>query len=110
MEFSRQEYWSRLPFPSPGDLPDPGIEPRSLTLQADTLPSLPPGKSQLTLKQCSNRGNYTPLGQEEEDIRSRQLDQDAHLTCMIIYNVFLIPWTYAYQSNAFYHGHESMLV
>ena len=42
--FSRQEYWSGLPFPSPGDLPDPGIEPRSPTLQADTLPSKPPGK------------------------------------------------------------------
>ena len=39
MEFSRQEYWSGLPFPSPGDLPDPGIEPRSPTLQADALPS-----------------------------------------------------------------------
>ena len=35
--FSRQEYWSGLPFPSPGDLPDPGIEPRSPTLQADSL-------------------------------------------------------------------------
>ena len=39
MEFSRQEYWSGLPFPSPGDLPDPGIEPRSPALQADMLPS-----------------------------------------------------------------------
>ena len=39
MEFSRQEYWSGLPFPSPGDLPDPGIKPRSLELQADALPS-----------------------------------------------------------------------
>ena len=45
MEFSRQEYWSGLPFPSPGDLPDPGIEPGSPSLQADTLPSEPPGKS-----------------------------------------------------------------
>ena len=44
MEFSRQEYWSGLPFPSPGDLPDPGIEPRSPALQADSLPSEPPGK------------------------------------------------------------------
>ena len=44
MEFSRQEYWSRLPFPPPGDLPDPGIEPRSLALQADSLPSEPPGE------------------------------------------------------------------
>ena len=39
MGFSRQEYWSRLPFPSPGDLPTPGIEPRSLALQADSLPA-----------------------------------------------------------------------
>ena len=44
MGFSRQEYWSGLPFPSPGDLPDPGIETRSPTLQADTLSSEPPGK------------------------------------------------------------------
>ena len=44
MGFSRQEYWSGLPFPSPGDLPDPGIEPRSPSLQADALPSEPPGK------------------------------------------------------------------
>ena len=42
--FSRQEYWSGLPFPSPGDLPDPGIEPKSSTLQADALTSEPPGK------------------------------------------------------------------
>ena len=41
--FSRQECWSGLPFPSPGDLPNPGIEPRSPALQADVLPSEPPG-------------------------------------------------------------------
>ena len=39
MELSRPEYWSGLPFPSPGDLPDPGIEPRSPALQAAVLPS-----------------------------------------------------------------------
>ena len=44
MEFSRQEYWSGLPFPSPGDLPDSGIKARSPALQADALPSEPPGK------------------------------------------------------------------
>ena len=43
MGFSRQEYWSGLPFPSTGDLPNPGIEPRSPALQADSLPSEPPG-------------------------------------------------------------------
>ena len=44
MGFSRQEYWSGLPFPSPGELPDPGIEPGSPSLQADALTSEPPGK------------------------------------------------------------------
>ena len=43
MGFSSQEHWSGLPFLSPGDLPDPGIEPRSSTLQADALTSAPPG-------------------------------------------------------------------
>ena len=43
MEFSRQEYWSGLPFPSPRDIPDLGIEPRFPALQADSLPSGPPG-------------------------------------------------------------------
>ena len=49
MQFSRQEYWSRLPFPSPGDLPDPGIKPRSPVLQADALPSDPPSDLYLSL-------------------------------------------------------------
>ena len=49
VEFSRQEYWSGLPFPSPGDIPDPGIEPGSPALQADTLQSEPPGKPDLSI-------------------------------------------------------------
>ena len=44
MQFSRPEYWSGLPFPSPGDLPNPGIKPRSRALQADSLPAEPQGK------------------------------------------------------------------
>ena len=44
MGFSRQEYWSRLPFHSPGDLPDPEIEPGSRAFQADALTSEPPEK------------------------------------------------------------------
>ena len=48
MEFSRLEYWNGLPFPSLGDLPSPGIKPRSPTLQADSLPSEPPGKPDTT--------------------------------------------------------------
>ena len=46
MGFSRQEYWSGLPFPYPGDLPNPEIKPGSPALQANCLPSEPPGKSQ----------------------------------------------------------------
>ena len=46
MGFSRQEYWSGLPFPSPRDLPDPRIEPGSPKVQADSLPSELPGKPQ----------------------------------------------------------------
>ena len=45
MEFSSQEYWNGLPFPSPGDLLDPWINPVSPALQEDSLPSEPPGKS-----------------------------------------------------------------
>ena len=45
MGFSRQEHWSGLPLPSPGDLPDPGIEPGCPALQADSLLSEPQGKS-----------------------------------------------------------------
>ena len=44
MGFPRQEYWSGLPVPSPEDLPDPGVEPGSCVLQADSLPSGAPGK------------------------------------------------------------------
>ena len=47
MKFSRKEYWSGFPFPSPGYLPNPGIESRSLALQADILLSEPPGKPKI---------------------------------------------------------------
>ena len=58
MEFSRPEYWSGQPFPSPGDLPNPGIKPRYPALQMDSLPAEPPGKPKntgvgsLSLLQC----------------------------------------------------------
>ena len=51
MGVSREEYWSGLPFPSPGDLPDPGMEPRSPALQADALLPEPPGKPILPQKE-----------------------------------------------------------
>ena len=49
MGFSRQEYWNGLPFPFPGDFPDPGMEPRSPSLQADVLTSEPPEKPMLQM-------------------------------------------------------------
>ena len=54
MGLSRQEYWSGLPFPSPGDLPNPGIEPGSPTLQAESLPTEPQRYVDLmwSLKKC----------------------------------------------------------
>ena len=51
MGFSRQECWSGWTFPSSGDLPDPGIKPGSPALQANTLPSEPPGTRKLALKE-----------------------------------------------------------
>ena len=53
--FSRQEYWSGLPFSSPGDLPNPGIEPGSPALEADTLTSEPPGTKDQTRVPCIER-------------------------------------------------------
>ena len=50
--FSRQEYWSGVPLPSPGDFPNPGIEPGSPALQVDSLPSEPPGKPVWTTTNC----------------------------------------------------------
>ena len=54
MGFSRQEYWSGLPFPSLEDLPNPGTEPRFPTLQSDSLLSEPPGKPQSSIRVVSN--------------------------------------------------------
>ena len=87
MGFSRQEYWSGLPFPSPGDLPDPGIKPGSPTLQADTLPSEPPGKP---IK-------YMNLVENIRDVPVRRLCCCAVLllSCVLC---FAIPQTVAFQA------------
>ena len=65
--FSRKEYWSGLPYPPPGDLPNPGIEPRSLTLQVDSLPSESPGKPYLLSYLNFNTGKVVafPLDRSE---------------------------------------------
>ena len=56
MGFSRQEHWSELPFPSPGDLPDPGIEPGSPALQADDLPTELCGRSMVEGSEAQKEG------------------------------------------------------
>ena len=63
MAFPRQEYWSGFPFPTPGDLSYPGIKPRSPTLQADSLPSEPPGKYTISINYTMflGEGNGNPL-------------------------------------------------
>ena len=67
MGFSRQEYWSGLPFPSPGDLPNPGLEPRSPALQADSFPSEPPDCFKMDNQQepAAQLGELWPPGLEE---------------------------------------------
>ena len=60
MGFSRQEYWSGLPFPSPGDLPNPGIEPGSPAFQADASTSEPPGKLIKQVAPCLDQNNFSP--------------------------------------------------
>ena len=83
MGFSRQECWSGLPFPSPGDLPDPGIEPGSPALQADALLSEPPGKPSLYPKHPSKEKNKTKQNKVKSLSRSQLL---------------ATPWTGAYQA------------
>ena len=61
MGFSRQEYWDGSPFPSPGALADPGIEPMSPALQADSLPSEPQGMQELQETQVQSLGGEDPL-------------------------------------------------
>ena len=67
--FSRQEFWSGLPFPPPGELPDPGIEPESPALQADSLPSELWGKSQTRSTRSSNIGCPLLGGRPSRDFR-----------------------------------------
>ena len=76
MGFSRQEYWSGLPFPSPGDLPDPGIEPVSLALQADDLPTELCGKhfSVLRLSNCNIVG-LQAYGVQPNKYQSHQIKE-----------------------------------
>ena len=77
--FSRQQYWSGLPFPSPGDLPNIGSEPRSPSLQADSLPSEPPGI------------------QTHYDLNKRSLFSSVQSLSHV--QLFATPWTAAHQAS-----------
>ena len=65
MGFSRQEYWSGLPFPSPGYLPNPGIKPRSPASQADSLPTELPGGSHSNASAYNDGDRIQSLGRED---------------------------------------------
>ena len=81
MEFSRQEHWCGLPFPSPGDLPDPGIKPRSPTLQADALPSEPLGKPQSQIPFLIKR-NQGSLEEWMIPVQGQKIDEPGISYCI----------------------------
>ena len=76
--FSRKEYWSGLPFSSPGDLPDPGIEPRSPALQANSLLYEPPGKPSLHPKMgtMKERNSRDLVGAEEMKTKWKEYTEE----------------------------------
>ena len=97
MEFSRQEHWSGLPFPSPGDLPDPGIEPRSPALQADPLLSEPSMATHSSILRASLVTQLVKTLPAIQETRVRSLGQGdplekkmATYSCVLVWK---IPWT-----------------
>ena len=101
--FSKQGYWSGLPFPSPGDLPDSGIEPRSPTLQPDALISAPPGKPlntriQVLTSKISKGGKEARLKEEgggggigiQMSLLQRRLSLTLHLNCFPVYSLLVL--------------------
>ena len=97
MGFSRQESWSELPLPSPGDLPDPGIKPGSPALQADSLSSEPPGKPKTKRFAQPLLPSQAMLGVKDEETQFQSLGQeDALEEEMAIHSSILAwrsPWT-----------------
>ena len=86
IEFSRQEYWSGLPFPSPGVLPDTGIESGSLILQVDSLPRKLPGKPQI-----SHRYTYVPCLPPPTPSHPSRLTQSTEVEFPVSYSKFPLP-------------------
>ena len=110
MGFSRQEYWSGLPFPSPGDLPDPGIKPGSPALQADTLPAEPQGKPNKERGLVPGYFPYLthvlifPFYHPPTKI-NYTISTFAHTIPFLCY-IFLIIFTL----NAYFHSHKTLLI
>ena len=84
MGFSRQEYWSGLPFPSPGDLPDPGIKPGFPAFQADALTSEPPGKLRKEQFQTHFMMPSSPLYQNQTDTTQKKTENYRPISLMSI--------------------------
>ena len=86
MEFSRQEYWSGLPFPSPGDLPNPGGEHRCPAFRADSLPSAPPGKPNALFGKYKNC--HTKILTEQKSFKCHCLMIKINIRSMILITLF----------------------
>ena len=101
--FSRQEYWSGLLFPSPGDLPNPGIEPRSPALQADALPSEPPGKLKSSLY-IWNFLVHVLLEPSLKDFEHYFVSMWNECNCMVIWTFFRIAFLWDWNENWFFQS------
>ena len=88
-EFSRPDYWSGQPFPSPGDLPSPGIEPRSPALQVDSLPAEPQGKSSGKEPNCQCRRGKS----HGFDPKVQKIPVEEGMATYSSILVWKIPWT-----------------
>ena len=73
MELSRQEYWSRVPFPFPGDLPDPEIEPTSPALAGKFFTTEPPGKPRHNIRKGRRKEKETKENRAQDNIKSKQM-------------------------------------
>ena len=95
MGFPRPEYWSGLPYPSPGGLSNPGIEPRSAALQADSLPFEPPGEPHSSQRPCS--------------LELPVLDKNSHSVGFRLPEVWIVPLSRALLAPAWPPAHLGCL-